>query len=58
MPQETNHNSTHTHDIHTQKTICQKTINQKKITDNDFKKALQENLLKRKKATKNRNDGV
>lgn len=34
----------------------QKTINQKKITDSAFKKALQENLLKRKKATKNRTD--
>ncbi len=56
MSQETNQNSTDIPDIHTQKTINQKTINQKKITDNDFKKALQENLLKRKKATKNRND--
>lgn len=34
----------------------QKTINQKKIADSAFKKALQENLLKRKKATKNRSD--
>lgn len=56
MSQETNQNSTDISDIHTEKIANQKTINHKKITDNAFKKALQENLLKRKKATQNRND--
>ncbi len=56
MSQENNQNSTDISDMHTQKITSQKTINQKKIMDNAFKKALQENLLKRKKATKNRSD--
>lgn len=35
-------------------TTNQKTINQKKIADDGFKKALRDNLQKRKQATKNR----
>ena len=48
-----NKNTMSTHIPDTQN---QKTINHKKIADSAFKTALQENLMKRKKATKIRID--